>query len=85
MRWPPCVAQAAVWCIRQDLWGIGCRAATTTTIRTARVAEPWFIDAEMPMLYGCPPLRTARSDAVTTVMQDWLNHRRRYVSRIHAI
>jgi len=74
---------AAVWWYPQDLWGIGCSGGYDSYYQDS---QGWLsqgvIDAEMPMLYGCPAFADGASgDAQwTCVMQDWLDHRAgRYV------
>ena len=69
---------AAVWWYPQDLWGIGCSGGYDNYYQDS---QGWLslgaIDAEMPMLYGCPAFADGASGdgKWTTVMQDWLSHR----------
>ncbi len=80
---------AAVWWYPQDLWGIGCSGGYDNYYQDS---QGWLslgvIDAEMPMLYGCPAFANgaAGDSNWIVVMQDWLNHRAgRYVfPGIHA-
>lgn len=74
---------AAVWWYPHDLWGMGCSGGYD---RFYQDSYGWLsegiIDAEMPMLYGCPAFASgAVGDGNwVMVMRDWLDHRAgRYV------
>lgn len=69
---------AAVWWFPQDLWGLGCSGGYD---RYYQDSHGWLsagvIDAEMPMLYGCPAFESGSvgDGNWIMVMRDWLNHR----------
>ncbi|MGB9881054.1 MAG: glycoside hydrolase family 10 protein, partial [Anaerolineae bacterium] len=74
---------AAVWWFPQDLWGMGCSGGYD---RYYQDSHGWLsagmIDAEMPMLYGCPAFTSGSvgDGNWIIVMRDWLEHRAdRYV------
>lgn len=68
---------AAVWWFPQDLWGMGCSGGYD---RYYQDSHGWLsagvIDAEMPMLYGCPAFGSGPvgDGNWIMVMRDWLNH-----------
>ena len=68
---------AAVWWFPQDVWGLGCNGGYD---RYYQDAHGWLnagiIDAEMPMLYGCPAFAdgAAGDSNWAMVTQDWLAH-----------
>lgn len=68
----------AVWWYPQDVWGMGCAGGYDDFYQDS---HGWLsagvVDAEMPMLYGCPAFAggSLGNNNWTIVMQDWLNHR----------